>query len=424
MKLVLAPFALVVSLAAPAFASVLTVGPSGQMFTTPQAAVSAAVDGDVILIRSGAYFSFTIDGKALTIVGTPSMTIRPPLRVRNVAASQTVTISAVNFTAIAADPAQPGIAIENCAGRVRVQDCSIPSIDTEPAARVVDSAQVSFARCALLGASGFYNDFDPVGPGAGIEVVNSAVALYATSVRGGDGVTGTYGQLGTIQRPASDAADGCIAGVNAQVFVSGSDLRGGRGGHGAGASCNPIPFAGGDSGDGGDALAVDATAHVDVLDVVLTAGIAGSPGAGQGSCAPAGNSGLPGATIAGATANVSTWNGLHRGMRGSTTVRELQSATFTFTGTPGDTVLLVWSAQPRHELYAPFLGVITYGTQVRRIPMGVIPGSGTLTSTLPIPDLGAGVEAQKRCLQAVFRDASNQVTLSDPLTLVLLDAAF
>lgn len=413
-------------LATPAFADVLTVGPSGQMFTTPQAAVNAALDGDVILIRAGAYFSFTIDGKALTVVGGPSVSLRPPLTIRNLSASQTVTISAVNWSVVAADPAQPGIAIENCAGRVRVQDCLVRSIDTEPAARVDASPQVSFARCTLAGAAGFHNDFDPVGPGAGLLVTHSTVALYSTDVLGGIGGSGGYASLGAVQNAAFDGADACIAGPGAQIFVSAGELRAGRGGNGASASCAPVVFAGGAGADGATALVVDATAHVDLFDVdAIVAGAAGTPGPGNVSCGqPAGASGTSGAQFGGALANITTWNGTHRELRGTTTVRELNDATLTFTGTPGDTVLLVWSAQVRHELSVPFSGVITYGTQLRRLPMGTIPGSGTLTVALPIAELGTGVQAQKRYVQALFRDASNQITLSDPLTLVLLDSAF
>jgi hypothetical protein len=426
MKLALTTFALAVSLTISIRADVLTVGPSGQMFTTPQAAVNAALDDDVVLIRPGAYFSFTIDGKALTVVGGPSVSMRPPLTIRNLSASQTVTISAVGIAGIAADPAQPGIAIENCAGPVRVQNCLIRSIDTEPAARVAASPQVSFARCTLSGAAGFYNDFDPVGPGPGLVVTNSTVALYSTDVLGGDGGAGGYGSGGAVQRPAFDGTHGCSAGPGAQVFMMSGELRGGRGGDGASASCAPVVFAGGAARNGGDGLVVDATAHVDLLDVDAVApGTAGNPGPGNVSCAqPAGANGTPGTAISGATANVTSINALRRGLSGTATVRELHDATLTFTGTPGDVVLLAWSAQPRHEFFAPFNGVITYGTPLRRLPMGTIPGSGTLTVVLPIAELGPGVQASKRCLQAVFRDVSGQVVLSDPMTLVLLDAAY
>lgn len=78
MRLALVSSLLVLSLVSPAAAGVLTVGPSGQMFTSPQAAVDAAVDGDVVLVHPGSYFAFTVDGKALAVVAGGNVTVRPP----------------------------------------------------------------------------------------------------------------------------------------------------------------------------------------------------------------------------------------------------------------------------------------------------------------------------------------------------------
>ena len=44
-------------------------GGPGTDFTTLQAAVDAAADGDVILVHAGEYLSATIDGKGLSLIG-------------------------------------------------------------------------------------------------------------------------------------------------------------------------------------------------------------------------------------------------------------------------------------------------------------------------------------------------------------------
>lgn len=425
MRLALVSSLLVLSLVSPAAAGVLTVGPSGQMFTSPQAAVDAAVDGDVVLVYPGSYFAFTIDGKALAVVAGGNVTVRPPVVIRNLSASQNVTLSGFGISTVFYDPGASGIEITNCAGLVRVQRSTALSVRQFPGVRVSNSANVCFSRCGILGAPGQYNDTIPLGPAVGLVVENSTVALYATDVFGGNGISGRYAGLGSLQLPTFDAADALLAGPGAQIFASGGELRGGSGGTGASGSCSPVQFPGGVGSDGATALVLDPTAHVDLHDVLVTAGGAGAGGPGVGACSmPAGAPGLAGTTFGGAVANVNVIAGQHRGISSLAFVREQQSITLNFIGTPGDFVSLVWAPQPQQFFYAPLHGVVTYGGSARRSPMGMIPGSGTLSVALPIAELGPGVQAQKRYLQAVFRDASNDSTLSDPLMLLLLDSAF
>ena len=66
--------ALLASLAGPARAGVLVVAPTGA-YTTIQAAVDAAVDDDVILVKSGTYPSFVVRGKSLVIAEDAGHTV-------------------------------------------------------------------------------------------------------------------------------------------------------------------------------------------------------------------------------------------------------------------------------------------------------------------------------------------------------------
>jgi pectin methylesterase-like acyl-CoA thioesterase len=65
-----APLALALSAAALADVHVVDASGGGD-FTTLQAAVNAAADGDTLLVRSGSYDGFLLTGKGLSIVAEP-----------------------------------------------------------------------------------------------------------------------------------------------------------------------------------------------------------------------------------------------------------------------------------------------------------------------------------------------------------------
>ena len=97
MKTWLAPLSLIAFAAVPN-ADLLRVGP-GEIFTTIQAAVDAASDGDLILVEPGSYPEFRVDGKDLSIVGDAgtftvleSASPDPAILVQNVAQGQEVLI--------------------------------------------------------------------------------------------------------------------------------------------------------------------------------------------------------------------------------------------------------------------------------------------------------------------------------------------
>jgi len=74
--------------------------------------------------------------------------------------------------------------------------------------------------------------------------------------------------------------------------------------------------------------------------------------------------------------------------------------------------------------HAPFEGVVLYGAPARRAVVGTIDGAGFLDVPLHVPELGPGVEATTRHMQALFRDVAGQAVLSWPVTQVVLDQAF
>src|SRR6185436_17455407 len=91
--------AVAVASSAFASASVLTVGGASPAYADIQAAVTAAVDGDVVLVRGGGYNAFTIDGKGISILADTgaTVTIFGPALVRNIPAGKTVVIAGLRF---------------------------------------------------------------------------------------------------------------------------------------------------------------------------------------------------------------------------------------------------------------------------------------------------------------------------------------
>ena len=203
------------ALVSSAGAGVHVVG-SGETFAQISAAVAAAQDGDTILVESGWYAPFTVDGKGLTIVAEAGATVTigvlglVPQRstVRALTANQTVVIRGIDG---------PFLLFGN-AGAVRLEDCAIVGepgdcspLGCQPATagvEVIDSASVAITRCAVTGGAGDRYVIPPfdlcIGGGPGLRVAGSTTVLYDTSVAGGAGA----GACGA--GPATDATPGAV----------------------------------------------------------------------------------------------------------------------------------------------------------------------------------------------------------------------
>src|SRR5262245_14504231 len=71
--------------------------PSGT-FATVADAVSAAADGDIILVRSGLYGAVVVDGKGLAIVNDAGSVGLDRLVIRNLPAQSVVTVRGIDLT--------------------------------------------------------------------------------------------------------------------------------------------------------------------------------------------------------------------------------------------------------------------------------------------------------------------------------------
>src|SRR5262245_44086787 len=169
--------------------------PGQGTFTSLQAAIDAASDGDLLLVASGTYASATIDGKSLAIVAMPSLGSKKTggLTIKNLAAGQRVLLVGLQ----ASNASGPGLTLTNDSGFVRIHGCTItggktptwpPDVATFPGVGIVNCPQVVFASCTVKGGEvGWWSGEQPVAGAPGIRSVDSSIALFDTTSEGGEG---------------------------------------------------------------------------------------------------------------------------------------------------------------------------------------------------------------------------------------------
>lgn len=386
-----------------------------------QVAVDAAVSGDVLLVASGVYAPFTIDGKALSIFAMPggAVTINGTVEVRNLQASQRVILSGLSVAALPASvitQPPPGLRLESNAGQVRVQHCTFVGGEGMQGScysngagghgvQALNSARVAIVASTLRGGRGYHNTtapFDCIGGdgGHGLNASGSAVALYHCDVRGGDG--GQYGfEGGTGGYGARQADFG--------LFATGSTFQGGAGGYAA--------DIGSEGGDGGDGLRVDPGAQAKLADNEYTGGPRGEALPGPQN---AGDDGLPfsggGVYVFHPVAS--------RRLSAPAIVSESAALAIVAQGEPGDSVFAIDASNAAWVLSAKFAGpwLVPVPTFLARSDAVRIGASGSATLVRTMPDVVSAPAGRVRWIQgAVVGPAGN--LLATPLHVLVLDRA-
>jgi hypothetical protein len=405
-------------LATAAHADVLVVdGGGGGDFTTLTAAVAAALDGDVCLVRDGFYAegsAVVIDDKALSIVGdNPGLAfVQPGLIVRNIAATDRVVLqNLVLFggpgTAIAA--ATPALTLENNAGHVRLQFCEVrggggaanANRDGAPALTAVSTASVALVETIVEGGPGQFSPSVLVQTGHGgaaVEWLSAGdLSAHGGSILGGLGGSNEIGAW-------PDGGDGGI-GLDARsgsFYLIGTPVEGGSGGTAQ------------TGGDGGTGIAVDSGVGGLLMGGSFSTG-------GQGGFSDDGPDGSGGAGIDDPFGGLTDLGGVYHGFSVTSPLREAELGNLSFGGHLGDPVLLV-VAIGSDSLPLPGLqGVLLLAAPV--IATLAFPSAGNTSLPIVGPGLGAGVESFDLHLQPIFVDGLD-VILGTGAVFTVIDDSF
>jgi len=232
--------------------AILRVGPT-RPFLNIQAAINAAVNGDLILVDAGTYPGFVIPNKGVSVLSDtatpftvlPSGTV-PVVIVVGLQAGQSVTVMGFNTT-VPFGGASP-VLVLGCQGSVRIKDAvitptaNLPNVNMRSVIEIGASASVWLSDVQVTSPTPFsgttINSLSaPAGPDQGISAVvadNSNVQLQRTVLRG-------YDNLGSPStgRYAGDALRLIGASV-ARIDDAPTLLTGGTGGQFGGSAIHSI----------------------------------------------------------------------------------------------------------------------------------------------------------------------------------------
>ena len=403
--------------AGPAHAGVTVVEASSPV-PVVQAAVDAAADGDILLVKPGEIdgdSTITIDGKGLTLIADGGAVPLGRLIVKNLPAGKHVTVRGFTLdvsplSATIATTFTGQLEVRDCAGSVWIESCT----STAPATPggffgitwtavggglVDNSSAVVFLRCQLTGGQG------------GPEQPSCTIPGYSSPGPGGDGLRVT----GSV------------------VTVHAGEITGGEGGHDGFGTCQPFFTA----GDGGPGMHVQAsTVHV-AGAIVLGADktpLSASPGEGLFVADALSSVSLRGATVLAGIGTpivpdvvappdtVVTLTAPPRELSATAPVREGQPAQLVIDGQAGDltaifagftgAALVAPGKQGVWALGSPFFGPLLVAVN----PVGRWTISFTAGNLTP-----AFLQGQAFLLQLVVHDGS-QVLFEGNTTYVLIDA--
>lgn len=371
----------------------------GGDFTALHTAINGSPDGAVLLVRPGTYSpaTATLQAKSLTLIADTGGKViyEGTLQLRALGPTQRVHVRGMRIRRLD---------IRDCEGDVWIED-----VQGEWAlARI--SPNVSFIRCDFSNPGDTFN--------SGMTAINAGVTLLDTSAVGQRGFDGEPAAKGDLNFPGSVGEAGLQVRSGSVAFIGGGDFLGGDGGTGV----DPNQFACSLGGDGGPGVWVgggfefppDAT-----LLIHATTLAAGVPGLGGLGCA-AGAPGLPARVDDGGT--LFDFAEPYRGFELSAPVREGEQAVVDVHGQPGDTVLLYYSLVPGRTVLPQFVGSFQLGTPWRFLLSSPVSGDGSLQISLPIPELGPGIQSTPPIFfSAGFLSAQGAKLIGGASFTVLLD---
>ena len=397
MSTTLTTFALALVLAAGASAqSVFVVAPvagPGVFATDIQPAVDAAANGDLVLVKAGAYSGFSVDGKGVSVVADAGAAVacNGLVFVNHIAAGQRVLLQGLS---VHGDNISPAIITLDSPGPIWIESCTVQGgTGNGPglvAVSVNSCPSVVIQRSTMTGGNGLVGGTGNNMGAPALHTANSAVAVGDSQCIGGNGAPPST-VVGGPGGPGLRVLSGF-------VFATGTTFQGGTG-------APPVPplFPGGPGGPG-----INTQAAVTTLQCTLVGG-SGNP------------SGAP--TVLLGTGSAATLPGVAGHFSITSPVREGQATTITAGGVPGESELLLFSLSPSPvKLLVKDAGalVLAGGGQ---FALGTIPASGTLSTPIVAPDLPAAVQSLIVWCQPIFFDSPLTHAVIGPASeLVILDA--
>ena len=408
----------------------------GSDFTGLQEAIDAASEGDTILVqgRMGmSYGNSVIAGKSLELAGllddlSPALSLNPPelgpVRIQDLLGNQRLTMRGfvIRDEIPVAPLQQSNLTISNCAGLVFIEEVQMdrsPGVAINqphpPVLDVANSSAVTMVNSSLRGADGLQGSFG----GNGAHLTNSTVHMDHVSIDGGTGAPTNLFTPGA-QASALPGGEGMRI-KGGSFFAFGCRITGGQGGRGVlNATMNCYSSA-----QGGTGINLRSIVPFSAMMTRIETSVAGGPG----GISPGIN------CLAGPQGDdfeqfgfIQTINAFAHELVVASPVRESEIAVLEFRAQAGDVAFLLLG-----PLGGPVQDPLAFNGLLHILPifdirkMGVIPTSGTLTRQFTIGELGPGVDSASIDLQAFyFRPGAlfPDLTASNPTVMLLLDSSF
>jgi hypothetical protein len=381
----------------------------GVDFSSITAAVAAAAEGDTILVHSGSYGSFGVNGKSLAITAEAGQTasVHGGVFIVGLQPDQAVSLQGL---VLLGDPFSAGLNLSNNDGSVWVLDCELSGFDVSPptlfesgtnALWITDCASVVAKGCIVTGGSSVAGE-------AAVRADTSNVHLFGSVLKGGAAHCEVFG-------PTTDCGSAGPAAVVSSGFLSAQkcDFTGGAAAPGAElclplVGCSCVLLA-----EGGLALSLGlGTPEAQLYDVTLSAGEA---------MAPCGLSGSQVTEVL--TGTVASTVGPSLTMDLDTPEATGDVGTLALTGKPGDLVVVLAGFSPIDAWLPGWNGPLLIGDSTLVFTLGLLPASGNLVLLVQGPPLPAGIESVEVLVQAARKSTAGTL-LANPARAVLLDASF
>jgi hypothetical protein len=429
MRTALLVLASLLAAAAPAAAGVVVIDPAngpGTDFTSIQDyLITAAMNGDIVLLRSGTYesvtsvqtLSFIADaGADVQFVNSGTGVFGGHALLVGASGGGAALVRGITFSTPQEGGVPLGVIGLNAPGSmVFIEECNVPTSGAA-GATFGNAGRTAVARSTFHGSIA---DETTGSSGYGIEGKPGAIVSQGRlAIFGGEFVGGRGLNAGLYSGEPLDAMAGApgimtLDGTSAVKVLSGTVLTGGTGGDGAFPGGCLLP------GDGGDGVLVLQGSGVKAVAVsgALSAGGTAWPGCGAG--------GAPGELLdefPGAQTPV-VLPGTPAAVVLSRVVREGQNAELTVQDATGHHVALLIGFAPQFTYLEKFHGVqVVAPTLV--IDIGTLASPGSFTFPVVIPELGAGVEALIAYVQPVSLDPQGNKVLGSPSAMLMLDSSF